>query len=168
MSSSQVAENQSRWRQVFALALESELDPELEPRSCEKFLQEALVLAGTIGVEETLQTLNQLGNFYRRKGMYKEAEEFSGVATLDYQHSPASASLYFLCYGRLLTRSGDFAWAENSLRSALQCHEASERIDPFLITSIVDGLARVLNEQQRPDEASQLWEKYRQHNLSIG
>ncbi len=168
MSSSQVAENQTKWRQVFTLAQESELKSELEPRICEKFLQEALTLAGTLGVEETLQTLNQLSIFYRRNDLYKEAEEFSGVATLDYQHSPASASLYFLCYGRLLTRKGNYKWAENSLRLALQCHEASERIDPFLITSIVDGLARVLNEQLRPDEASQLWGKYRQHNLSIG
>jgi len=155
---------ESQWRQVLSLAQQSEL----EPLNCEKLFQEALQMAATLGVNETLETLNYIGDFYRRQDLYKEAEEFSGVESLQFRHSAETASLYFLCYGRLLTRNGDFACAENSLRSALQCHETAPRIDPFLITSIVDGLARVLNEQQRPDEASKLWEKYRQHNLSIG
>ena len=74
-------------------------------------------------------------------------------------------ALHFLSFARLLQTAGQNEKAETVFRSALSCHEAAGQIDPFLITSIVDGLARVLNEQSRADEANELWEKYRQYNV---
>ncbi|CAN5445848.1 hypothetical protein BH11CYA1_BH11CYA1_10860 [soil metagenome] len=74
-------------------------------------------------------------------------------------------ALHFLSYGRLLQTAGQNEKAESVFRTALSCHEEAGQIDPFLITSIVDGLARVLNEQSRADEANELWEKYRQYSV---
>jgi tetratricopeptide (TPR) repeat protein len=166
MLSKESSDRQSDWRNFLILAEHAEGSGALA--KAEQGLKEALSLASTVSLEETLIALNYLADFYRRQEKYKEAEEFSGVAALNHKHSPATAALYFLCYGRLLIRAGDLEYAEQILRTSLQCHEAAAQIDPFLISSIIDGLARVLNDQQRPDEASQLWEKYRQYHLSIG
>lgn len=92
----------------------------------------------------------------------------SGVKVLHELGSMSSrpqAALQWLSYGRLLRTAGDFELAEQVLRAALDCHEIAGQIDPFLITSIVDALAHVLNEQSRAHEANELWEKYRQYNL---
>jgi len=166
MLPNQSSDIESNWRNILILAEQAEACGAVA--KAEQCLKEALTLASTIDVKQTLVSLNRLGDFYRHQEKYKEAEEFSGVAALQHEHSPGSAALYFLCYGRLLMREGQLEYAEQVLRSALQCHEAVAPIDPFLISSIVDGLARVLNDQQRPDEASHLWEKYRQYHLSIG
>jgi tetratricopeptide (TPR) repeat protein len=78
----------------------------------------------------------------------------------------AHAALQWLSYGRMLRTAGDYELAEQVLRAALDCHEIAGQIDPFLITSIVDALAHVLNEQSRAHEANELWEKYRQYNIN--
>jgi tetratricopeptide (TPR) repeat protein len=92
-----------------------------------------------------------------------------GIQALEQEHpnrnKDQGQALQWLSYGRLLQDAGQNEKAESVFRLALSCHEAEGQIDPFLITSIVDGLARVLNEQSRADEANELWEKYRQYNV---
>jgi tetratricopeptide (TPR) repeat protein len=92
----------------------------------------------------------------------------SGIHALEQESDQTrrqGQALHFLSFARLLQTAGQNEKAETVFRSALSCHEAAGQIDPFLITSIVDGLARVLNEQSRADEANELWEKYRQYNV---
>jgi tetratricopeptide (TPR) repeat protein len=93
----------------------------------------------------------------------------SGIHVLEQQEreqvSAHDQAVHYLSYGRLLQTAGQNEKAESVFRLALACHEAAGQIDPFLITSIVDGLARVLNEQSRADEANELWEKYRQYSV---
>ncbi|MBP6747086.1 tetratricopeptide repeat protein [bacterium] len=230
-------EQQSHWRNVLILAQQAEVKGNFT--EAEEHFKEALSLAKQLpdSPHSVLLSLNRLGELYRLKDDFKQAEdcyrqayelaassanedkglikaqaailakmlvaqsridealEFdlaeevyldaagiallagkkelalqylaSGIKFLE-QECPEqnkSQALHFLSYARLLQTAGQNEKAESVFRLALSCHEAAGQIDPFLITSIVDGLARVLNEQSRADEANELWEKYRQYNV---
>jgi tetratricopeptide (TPR) repeat protein len=238
MSVSSGLEQQSHWRNVLILAQQAEVTGNFA--EAEQHFKEALVLARQLpdSTHNVLLSLNRLGELYRLKDDFKQAEdcyrqafelaassanedqalikaqaailakmlvaqsrieealEFdlaeevyldaAGIAllagkkelALQYVDSGIHAleqepeqtrrqgqALHFLSFARLLQTAGQNEKAETVFRSALSCHEAAGQIDPFLITSIVDGLARVLNEQSRADEANELWEKYRQYNV---
>lgn len=238
MSVSSGLEQQSHWRNVLILAQQAEVSGNFA--EAEKHFKEALALARQLpdSTHNVLLSLNRLGELYRLKDDFKQAEdcysqayelaassanedkalikaqaailakmlvaqsridealEFdlaeevyldaAGIAllagkkelALQYVDSGIYAleqepdqtrrqgkALHFLSFARLLQTAGQNEKAEIVFRSALSCHEAAGQIDPFLITSIVDGLARVLNEQSRADEANELWEKYRQYNV---
>lgn len=238
MSVSSGLEQQSHWRNVLILAQQAEVTGNFA--EAEKYFKEALTLAQQLpdSSHNVLLSLNRLGELYRLKDDFKQAEdcyrqayelaaslanedkalikaqaailakmlvaqsridealEFdlaeeiyldaAGIAllagkkelALQYVDSGIHAleqepdqirrqgqAIHFLSFARLLQTAGQNEKAEAVFRSALLCHEAAGQIDPFLITSIVDGLARVLNEQSRADEANELWEKYRQYNV---
>ncbi len=238
MSVSSGLEQQSHWRNVLILAQQAEVTGNFA--EAEKHFKEALALARQLpdSTHNVLLSLNRLGELYRLKDDFKQAEdcyrqayelaassvnedkalikaqaailakmlvaqsridealEFdlaeevyldaAGIAllagkkelALQYVDSGIHAleqepdqtrrqgqALHFLSFARLLQTAGQNEKAETVFRSALSCHEAAGQIDSFLITSIVDGLARVLNEQSRADEANELWEKYRQYNV---
>lgn len=238
MSVSSGLEQQSHWRNVLILAQQAEVTGNFA--EAEQHFKEALALARQLpdSTHNVLLSLNRLGELYRLKDDFKQAEdcyrqayelaassanedkalikaqaailakmlvaqsridealEFdlaeevyldaAGIAllagkkelALQYVDSGIHAleqesdqtrrqgqALHFLSFARLLQTAGQNEKAETVFRSALSCHEAAGQIDPFLITSIVDGLARVLNEQSRADEANELWEKYRQYNV---
>ncbi|MFA7335320.1 MAG: tetratricopeptide repeat protein [Candidatus Obscuribacterales bacterium] len=232
-------EQQSHWRNVLILAQQAEVKGNFT--EAEEHFKEALRLAKQLpdSPHSVLLSLNRLGELYRLKDDFKQAEdcyrqayelaasnanedkglikaqaailakmlvaqsridealEFdlaeevyldaagiallagkkelalqylaSGIHALEQEQSEKEISqgqaLQFLSYARLLQTAGQTEKAESIYRLSLACHEANGQIDPFLITSIVDGLARVLNEQSRADEANELWEKYRQYNV---